>query len=159
MGTKPLDRINVESRDRVYLRIAPFDSTVRAELGRAGLDPAKVQDNFSSELHYQLFLKKQEESSDSAGATVRVAVSVQHLQPGSGNTGGFAAGTLEAEREGKIERAVWESRESAKDNVPVEFLPLQVPRTLAGEILSRMKAKPQHKIGEFDYATPMMLFP
>jgi hypothetical protein len=143
--------------DRVYLCIAPFDSTVRAELSRAGLDPAKVQDNFSSELHYQLFLKKQEESPDSAGATVRVAVSIQHLQPGSGNSGGFAAGILGAERDGKIERAAWESRQSAKDNVPVEFLPLQVPRTLAGEILSHMKAKPPRASEDMDYVHPLML--
>ena len=159
MRIKTPELIYVESSDRVYLRIAPFDTTVRAELSRAGLDPAKVQDNFSYELHYQLFLKKQEESPDSAGATVRVAVSVQHLQPGLGNSGGFALGMLVAERDGKIERAAWELRQSAKDNVPVEFLPMQVPRTLAGELLSHMKAKPRPKIGEMDYATPMMIFP
>ena len=142
IGTQTADRIHVSSTDRVFLRVAPFDSIVGAELARAGLDPVKVHDNLAAELHYQLFLKKQEESPDSAGATMRLTVEIKHLQPGMGNSGNFIAGTLIGE--GKVtEKAEWELRQPAKENVPSDFLALHLPRTLATELLSRMKSKPK----------------
>jgi hypothetical protein len=156
-GTKLPDRISILSRDRVFLRVAAFDSTVQAELRRAGLDPAKTQADLSSELRYQLFLKKQEESPDSAGATVRVLLSFQHLQPGMGNSGSFVSGSLSAEREGKTERAAWESRQPAKENVPAEFLSLQMPRALAQDVVTRMKSAPKRS-GEMDNPPPLILF-
>ena len=155
LGNKPADRINVSSSDRLFLRVVPFDSTVGVELTRAGLDPVKVHDNLAAELHYQLFLKKQEESPDSAGATVQVTVLIKHLQPGVGNSGSFVAGTLTAERK-ETEKADWELRQPAKENVPADFLTLHLPRTLATEILSRMKAKPKPS-SDLDYAPPLIL--
>jgi hypothetical protein len=159
-GNKPTSQIHVTSSDRVFLRLVPLDSVVGVELSRAGLDATKTHDALLSEFHYQLFLKKQEEAQDSAGSTVRVTVTIQHLQSGSGNSGSFAAGTLQAERNGKIEDATWEIRQSAKDNVPGEFLSLHVPRMLAKEILSRMKGETKRKNGMndgMDYNPPLML--
>ena len=155
-SAKSSDRINVTSSDRVFLTVDPFDSTVQAELMRVGLDPLKVRDNLAAELHYQMFLKKQEESPDSAGATVRVAISIQHLQPGSGNSGGFVAGTLQAVRK-EVEKAQWEMRQPAKENVPVDFLALHLPRTLATEILAHMKSQPKRSGTDLDYNPPLML--
>jgi len=142
IGTQLADRIHITSSDRVFIRVVPFDSIVAAELTRVGLDAAKVRDNLAAELHYQFFLKKQEESPDSAGATMRVTVAIQHLQPGSGNSGSFIAGTLTGE--GKtVEKAEWEVRQPAKDNVPGDVLGLHLPRMLATELLGRMKSKPK----------------
>ena len=142
IGTQTADRIHVASSDRVFLRVAPFDSIVGAELARVGLDAGKVHDNLAAEFHYQFFLKKQEESPDSAGATVRVTVAIRHLQPGVGNSGNFIAGTLTGE--GKTtETADWELRQPAKENVPTDVLALHLPRMLATELLSRMKSKPK----------------
>ncbi|HAO98945.1 MAG TPA: hypothetical protein DCQ83_02750, partial [Fibrobacteres bacterium] len=88
-GNKPTSQIHVTSSDRVFLRLVPLDSVVGVELSRAGLDATKTHDALLSEFHYQLFLKKQEEAQDSAGSTVRVTVTIQHLQSGSGNSGSF----------------------------------------------------------------------
>ena len=155
-GAKSSDRINITPSDRVFLTVAPFDSTVQAELTRVGLDPVKVRDNLAAELHYQMFLKKQEESPDSAGATVRVSISIRHLQAGTGNSGGFVAGTLLAGRQ-DVEKAEWEMRQPAKENVPADFLALHLPRTLAVEIMSRMKSRPKRSGTDLDYNPPLML--
>ncbi len=155
LGNKTADRINVSSSDRVFLRVPLFDSTVGAELSRAGLDPVKVHDNLAAELHYQLFLKKQEESPDSAGATVQVTVSIKHLQPGVGNSGNFVSGTLTAEGK-ETEKADWELRQPTNENVPADFLALHLPRTLSTEILSRMKAKPKRS-SDLEYNPPLIL--
>ena len=156
MGSKPSSQINIEPNDRVFLKIAPFDSTVQSELKRVGLDPAKIYDNLSAELHYQLFLKNQEESPDSAGATVRLTVSLQHIQPGTGNSGDFIKGTLAAERN-EIQKTDLELRRPSKENAPVEFLPMHLPRTLAKEILSLMKKKPPVNNNDLGYPPPLIL--
>jgi hypothetical protein len=156
-GTKTPDRIALQPGDRVFLRVAPFDTTVKTELARIGLDPEKTWQDLSDEMRYQFFLKKQEESPDSAGSTVRVEVALRHLRPGAGNAGDFFSGTLTAERDGTVERADWETRNPARENVPPEFMALRVPRALAGEILSRMKARPRRASSEMDYPPPLIL--
>jgi hypothetical protein len=151
-------KVNITPSDRLFLKVAPFDSVVKAELTRVELDPEEIHDDLISELRYQLFLARQEESPDSAGATVRVAISFSHLQPGTGNSGDFMMGTLLAEKDGKIENTNLELRRPAGKNVPGEFLSLQWPRSLAAEILSRMRKKrPRSESGSAEFTPPLML--
>jgi len=146
MGGDSANSIDVQPYDRVFLRVEPFNPIVRDELTQIGLDPDKVHDNLAAELHYELFLKKQEEARDSAGATVRVTVIFDHLQPGSGNSGTFIAIRLTSERDGEkgpqVNGIHWELRSPSSENVPPEFLSQDVPRTLAKEILKHMKPVP-----------------
>jgi hypothetical protein len=153
-------KISVQPADRLYLQVAPFDSAVRAELTRLELDPDEVHQGLASELRYQLFLRKLEESPDSAGATLRVTVAFRHLQPGTGNSGSFVSASLLADRDKAApERAEWELRRPAQENVPGEFLSLHLPRSLAAEILGRLQKQRKRSDGNREF-TPqvMMLF-
>ena len=156
LAPKPGSQINMEPNDRVFLKVAAFDSTVQAELKRVGLDPARIQEGLVSELHYQLFLKNQEEAPDSAGATLRITVSLTHVQPGTGNSGDFMLGTVTAQ--GKTtQTADLELRNPSKANIPAEFLSLHLPRSLAKEILAVLKKKTKSPNSELGYPPPLIL--
>jgi len=150
-------QVSVNSTDRLFLKVMPFDSTVEAELSRLELDPGEIYDNLASELHYQIFLRKQEESPDSAGATVRVSISFSHLQPGAGNSGTFVSAEISAERDKGMEKASLELRRTSKDNVPADYLVLHLPRMLTQEILERMKRKKVKAANEGEFTPPLML--
>jgi hypothetical protein len=141
------DYIDIQPSDRVFLQVEPFGPIVRDELTQAGLDPDKVHGDLVSELRYQNFLKKQEEARDSAEATVRVNVVLEHLQPGNGNIGTLIGVTLTSQRDedGKpplMKKVRWESHHLVTENVPAEFLAQDVPRTTAEEILGHMQRPP-----------------
>jgi hypothetical protein len=139
-GADNTTTVRVDRSDRLYLTVAPFDAVVGAELVRGGLDPAKVGAEFDSELRYQLARRGQEESLDSAGASVRLRVEVRHLQPGSGNAGNFAVVRLVAIRGVDSSSADWEWRPSARDNAPVAHVVRHITRELAREVVAHLKA-------------------
>jgi hypothetical protein len=138
-GSRGAAPVTVSPSDRLFLTVAPFDAVVRAELARAGLDPDRTWEDLNAEIRYQLALRKQEEALDSAGATVTVTVTVRHLQPGSGNTGSFAALALTARRAKGTDSAAWDWRARARDNVPGAFTVRHLSRAVAGEVLARLK--------------------
>ncbi len=154
-GSAQPQRLHILPNDRIFLVVAPFDSVTQAELTHLELNPEKLYGDLVSELQYQLYLHKHEEAADSADATVRMTLSIRRLQPGAGNSGTFIEGSLTAERGGSgPETVALEIRQPAKANVPQEFLPLQVPRALAAEIMDRLET-PKSTSSEF--TTPQLI--
>ncbi len=139
--------VNVAPNERLFLTVAPFDSTVRAGLSRAGLDPDAVEKELDAEIRYGLFLRGQEEAPDSAGAAVTARLTVKHLQPGYGRSGGYAAFVLTGARQdskgskaSSEQRAEWTWEGNARDNAPAMFATRHLARQAAGEVLSRLRA-------------------
>jgi hypothetical protein len=133
----------VAPAERLFLTVAPFDSTVSAELTRAGLDPAAVENELKAEIRYGLFLRGQEESPDSAGAAVTARLTVKHLQPGYGRSGDYAAFLLTGSRPGDAkssQKAEWTWEANARDNAPPALATRHLARQVAGEALSRLRA-------------------
>ena len=126
--------------ESLLLRVEPFDSVVKAELLRGGLDPVRFEEEFNTELRYRFSLRGQEEAVDSAGAEVILTVRFRHLQPGSGNKGTFGALHLETLRKGVAQRAEWDWRRPAKANVQPVYLARHMARLAAEEILGRVLA-------------------
>ena len=127
--------------ESMLLVAQPFDSVVKAELVRSGLDPAVIEKAFNAELHYRFSQRKQEEALDSAAAEVILTVQVKHLQPGSGNAGTFGALRAQTLRKrGTVQRSEWEWRKSAKYNVEPPYLERHIVGLAADEIMSRVLA-------------------
>src|SRR5215217_1705484 len=82
--------VHVRPSERLYFRVIPFDSTVKAELLQGGIDPVRFEEEFVAEVRYRFNLRKQEEAQDSSSATVILLAEVRHLQPGLGNAGTYA---------------------------------------------------------------------
>lgn len=126
--------------ETLLLRVQPFDSVVKAELARAGLDPASFEEEVHAELRYRFSLRRQEEAADSAGAEVILTVRFKHLQPGAGQTGTFGAIRMETLRNGQAQWTEWTWRQKARNNVPAAHLPRHLARLAANEILGRVLA-------------------
>jgi hypothetical protein len=142
----PLPAVAVEVTDRLLLRVVPFDDFVKAELERASLDPARVEEEFAAEVRYGLFRRGQEEAQDSASAEVIVDVRVRHLQAGVANIGAYAAFDVTswrpAERKNSApatDTLTWTSNRPAKENVPAAFTARHLTRLAAGEVLTRIQ--------------------
>jgi hypothetical protein len=137
----PAPSVSMEATERLLLRMFPLDAVVVAELERAGLDPARIGEEFAAEVRYGLFRRGQEEAQDSASAQVIVDARVRHLQAGVGTVGTYAAFELTARRadQPKVDTLAWSTRRTAKDNVPVAFLARHLTRMAAGEVLSRIQ--------------------
>jgi hypothetical protein len=138
--------VTVASAERLFLTVAPFDSVVRAELARAGLDPAEMENELKSELRYALFLRGQDEAPDSAGAAVTARLEVKHLQPGYGRSGDYAAFVLTGARADDPkssqggEKVEWTWEAKARNNAPQAFAVRHLARQVAGEVLARLRA-------------------
>jgi hypothetical protein len=126
--------------ESLLLRIQPFDSVVKTELARAGLDPVRFEEELNAELRYRFSQRGQEEAADSASAQVILTVRFKHLQPGAGNTGTFGAVWMETFRNGAIQWTEWNWRLKAKDNVPAMHLPRHLTRIAVDEVLGRILA-------------------
>lgn len=128
-------------KERIYLKVEPFGPGVVAELNRAGIDPARLEEEFVSELRYGLFLRERTEVFDSAGATI-VTVRVNSLQPGFGNSGTSAKLVLDADPPGRRppETLEWTWRAPASANAPAVFVTRHLARKTAREVLDHLQA-------------------
>ena len=133
--------VTVAPSDRLFFEVAPFDSAAVLDLSRAGLDPARVAEDVSAEIRYQLALRGQEEARAEGDATVRVKFAVHRLEPGAGNSGAFASFALVSVRGKDVDTVAWEWRARARDNVPEAFAARHLARTAAMQALDRMKAR------------------
>lgn len=150
--------VKVAPSERLFLQVAPFDSVVRAEVLRGGLDAEQVEQDFAAELRYQFALRRQEEAVDSAGAVVGLRVEVQHLQPGAGNAGSFAAVRMVSIRGGEETSVEWNWRPSARENVPPSHAGRHLIRSLSHEVLARVKASRPSRFGhELEGPPPLIL--
>jgi hypothetical protein len=157
-ASRHAESVPVTPADRLFLDVSPFDAVVRAELERAGLKPEQAETEFNAELRYLLALRKQEEARDSAGAMVHLRVTVRHLQPGSGNTGNFAAVTLTATRGKEVKTSEWDWRTASRENVPETYAGRHLIRALSQDVVSRLKASRRKANGSgLDYPPPLIL--
>lgn len=153
--------VPVSPAERLFMTVVPFDAVVAAELARGGLDPARVADDFESELRYLLALRRQEEALDSASAVVRLRVEVRHLQPGAGNAGSFAAVHLVTYRgsngaDSAVSDLDW--RPSARANVPAAHAARHMVRELSREVTARLSVRKKKRLAsDLDYPPPLML--
>jgi len=143
----PKPAVRVDDTERLLLRVAPFDDVVKAELDRAGLDPARVAAEIEAEVRYGLYRRGQEAARDSASAQVIVDLQVRHLQPGSGGSGAYAAFAVFGIRSTttKVDSVVWTAQVSAKKNAPPEFAERHLIRLAADEILERIQPPPKER--------------
>lgn len=143
----PPPAVRVNDTERLLLRVAPFDEVVTAELGRAGLDPARLAAELEAEVRYGLYRRGQEEARDSASAQVLIDLQVRHLQAGAGGSGAYAAFALYGTRPGaaKADSVVWTVHVPARDNVPPSFTERHLIRFAAGEILTRIQPPPKER--------------
>ncbi|MCD6024966.1 MAG: hypothetical protein K0Q91_1882 [Fibrobacteria bacterium] len=132
--------------ESLFLRIQPFDSVVKAELSRAGLDPVRFEEEVHTELRYRLSLRGQEEAADSAGAEVVLTLRFKHLQPGTGQIGMFGAVWMETLRKGAPQWTEWTWRQKARNNVPPIHVPRHLARVAVDQVLDRLlAARPRPK--------------
>jgi hypothetical protein len=138
---RDITTVSVLKSERLYLRVAPFDSVVTAELTRAGVDPQRLASELEEEVRYRLYLRGQEEAQDSVSATVVVTFTVNHLQPGSANTGTFASYVLKGYRPkgARTETSEWTVQGRSKDNVPGTFTARHLARQAAEDVLKRLQ--------------------
>jgi hypothetical protein len=148
-------RVFVGPSEPLLLRTMPFDTVLAAELRRGGVDPVAFEQEFTSELRYRFFLRKQEEAQDSVSARVILSISVKHLQPGTGASGTFAVFEVASNRGGVSERTEWTLRKPSKANVPPVHLARDLSRAAVNDILDRIPAaKPRPK----EPPPPLILF-
>jgi hypothetical protein len=134
-------KVYVAPSESLLLRVEPFDSVVKAELVRGGLDPVKFEEAFNTELRYRFTERKQEGAFDSSGAQVILTVRVDHLQPGAGNVGAYGALRLQSFRKkGEAQWSEWEWRKSAKYNVAPAYLERHMLGLVVDEVMSRTPA-------------------
>ncbi len=138
---RDIETVSVLKSERLYLSFAPLDSVVVAELTRAGVDPVKFADELEAEIRYRLYMRGQEESQDSATATVAVLYTIHRLQPGTGNAGTFASYSLVSKRpkHSKAESVEWTAQGRSKDNVPVAFMARHLARQAADDVVARLQ--------------------
>ena len=145
--SKPtVSRLFIGPSESLLLRIVPFDSTVKAELARGGVDPVRFEQEFTEEMLYRFTLRKQEAALDSAGAQVILTVTLRHVQPGVGSTGTFVALNAKTQRQTKVDVMDWNWRRPSKANVSTAHLMRDLSRITAEEILKRIPpARPRPK--------------
>jgi hypothetical protein len=140
-------KLYVAPSESLLLRVQPFDSVVKADLVRGGLDPVRFEEAFNTELRYRFSQRRQEGAYDSAGAEVILTVEFEHLQPGSGNFGTFGALRMQTLRKKDgLQWTQWEWRKSAKSNVAPDYLERHLVGLAGDEIMSRvLAARPRPK--------------
>jgi hypothetical protein len=137
-----LETVYVRPSERLFFRVTPFDSVVKAELSRAGLDPVRFEEEFSAEVRYRFSVRKQEEAQDSAGATVVLKATVHHLQAGVGNAGTYGEFEVSGRRRKDPVFVAWKWELPSSQNKPAEMLSRDLNRGAADQLMLRIRKAP-----------------
>lgn len=137
-----VETIHVRPSERLFFRVVPFDSTVKGELSRAGIDPARFEEEFNAEIRYRFNQRKQEESPDTVSATVVLRAKVHHLQPGVGNAGTYAEFEVSGRRRNAPLFLAWKWDLPSSQNKPAEMLARDLNRGAVDELMKRVRKAP-----------------
>jgi hypothetical protein len=138
----PVETVYVRPSERLFFRVAPFDSVVKAELARAGLDPVRFEEEFNAEVRYRFNVRKQEEAQDSAGALVVLTATIRHLQPGVGNAGTYGEFEVAGRRRKDPVFVAWKWELPSSQNKPAEMLSRDLTRGAAEQLMLRVRKAP-----------------
>jgi len=134
--------IYVRPSERLFFRIAPFDSVVKAELSRAGIDPVRFEEELNAEVRYRFTVRKQEEAQDSVGAVAVLRTRILHLQPGVGNAGTYGEFEVSGRRRKEPLFLKWTWELPSSQNKPAEMLSRDLTRGVADELMKRVRKAP-----------------
>jgi hypothetical protein len=138
----PEPTLYVTPSERLFFRVIPFDSTVKAELAQGGIDPARFEEEFIAEVRYRFSTRKQEEAQDSSSATVILLAEVRHLQPGVGNAGTYAEFSVTGRRRKEPVKVDWTWTLPSSENKPADLRARDLNRGAADQLMNRIRQTP-----------------